>query len=129
MLTPENLAILKQKLLDEKDLVIKTLSKINLNVDSDLKDEVDIARVMEEHKKEIKIRERSAIKLKMINHALKKIDLDEDYGYCEGTGDLISINRLMVQPWCKYLVKYQEEKEKQQKYVRGYSDGESEITT
>ncbi len=41
----------------------------------------------------------------MIDAALRKID-DKTYGICEGTGQMISKERLEAQPWAKYSIEY-----------------------
>ncbi|WP_339048967.1 TraR/DksA family transcriptional regulator [Candidatus Mesenet endosymbiont of Phosphuga atrata] len=47
---------------------------------------------------------------KKINNALKKIDSGQ-YGYCEGTGEEIGIERLEIDPLALYCIEEQERQE------------------
>lgn len=49
--------------------------------------------------------------LSEINAALKRID-DGTFGICEGTGELISRNRLEANPWARYTIEHASRMEK-----------------
>ena len=49
--------------------------------------------------------------LSEINAALKRID-DGTFGICEGTGELISRNRLEANPWARFTIEYASRMEK-----------------
>ena len=56
-----------------------------------------------------------------IDHAIEKIDTGE-YGFCEGTGEVIPKRRLELRPWCRHSVKYKEQLERMKKSGRGVAD-------
>ncbi len=84
-------------------------------------DEVDLASATVEQNLTFKLLDRDRKLMAEIEHALAKIDTGE-YGYCEGTGEVIPKRRLEVRPWCKYSVKYKEQLEKRKKSGRGVGD-------
>ena len=52
--------------------------------------------------------------LNQIELALRKI-AEEEYGFCEGTGEPISKKRLALRPWTRYSIEYKEELERRKK--------------
>jgi len=60
-------------------------------------DPADRATIEEEHALELRTRDRERKLLKKVQSALQRIESGE-YGYCEETGDLIGIPRLLARP-------------------------------
>ena len=81
---------------------------------NELADELDIASVNVEQTVIFKLLDREQRQLAQINHAIKKIETG-DFGYCEGTGDPIPKKRLLITPWTRYSVAYQENLEMMKK--------------
>ncbi len=109
----------KQKLLEKAK---NTVASGNIRLDKDeMYDEVDLASATVEQNLTFKLLDRDRKLLGEINHALSKIATGE-YGYCEGTGELIPRRRLEVRPWCKYSVKFKEQLERRKKSGRGVGD-------
>ncbi|MCB9748964.1 MAG: TraR/DksA family transcriptional regulator [Myxococcales bacterium] len=74
-------------------------------------DDVDSATVEQNQKLLLKLSTKERKLLKLIDNALGKLERGE-YGYCEGTGDLIAYRRLEARPWVRYSVAYQEQLER-----------------
>ena len=126
--TPEDLEYFRTLLLTEKDNIIKkaeqTVKSGNIELDkNEMLDEVDLASATTEQNLTFKLLDRDRKLLSAIERALKKID-DGEYGYCEGTGELIPKRRLEVRPWCRHSVKYKEQLERMKKSGRGVADEE-----
>ena len=60
-------------------------------------DPADRATIEEEHALELRTRDRERKLIKKVQQALARIESGE-YGYCEETGDLIGISRLLARP-------------------------------
>lgn len=109
----------KQKLLEKAKT---TVASGNIRLDKDeMYDEVDLASATVEQNLTFKLLDRDRKLLGEVNHALSKIGTGE-FGYCEGTGELIPKRRLEVRPWCKYSVKFKEQLERRKKSGRGVGD-------
>lgn len=126
--TPEELEHFRSLLMKEKiHIMQKSEQRVksgNIELDkNEMLDEVDLASVTTEQDLTFKLLDRDRKLLKAIERALGKIDAG-DYGYCEGTGDLIPKRRLEVRPWCRHSVKYKEQLEKMKKSGRGVGDEE-----
>ena len=126
--TQEDLEYFRTLLLTEKDNIIKkaeqTVKSGNIELDkNEMLDEVDLASATTEQNLTFKLLDRDRKLLTAIERALKKID-DGEYGYCEGTGELIPKRRLEVRPWCRHSVKYKEQLERMKKSGRGVADEE-----
>lgn len=78
---------------------------------NEMTDQVDIASVSVEQNVIFKLLDRDRLQLSEIHRAIKKIETG-DYGYCEGSGDVIPHKRLELAPWTRYSVQYQEQLEK-----------------
>lgn len=79
---------------------------------NEMTDQVDIASVSVEQNVIFKLLDRDRLLLSEIHRAIQKIETG-DYGYCEGSGDVIPHKRLELAPWTRYSVQYQEQLEKQ----------------
>jgi len=65
----------------------------------------DSASDIEEREKNYKIYEIESHALREIEDALQAMETGE-YGYCQGTGEPIELERLRVKPWARFSVKY-----------------------
>ncbi|MBF0440399.1 MAG: TraR/DksA family transcriptional regulator [Oligoflexales bacterium] len=128
--TREELEHFRTLLLKEKAFLLeKSEERVksgNIELDkNEMLDEVDLASVTTEQDLTFKLLDRDRKLLRAIEHALEKIDTGE-FGYCEGTGELIPKRRLEVRPWCRHSVKYKEHLERMKKTGRGVGDEEVE---
>jgi DnaK suppressor protein len=126
--TKEELERFKALLIEEKDKILQkadqTVRGGNIELDkNEMMDEVDLASATTEQNLTFKLLDRDRKLLAEINHALFKLE-NGDYGYCEGTGELIPKRRLEVRPWCRHSVKFKEQLEKMKKTGRGVADEE-----
>jgi len=124
MLTDQELSYFKTKLEIKLKEIIERLKVSNdLTLDTnEMSDDADLASVVERQTFTEQMLKRDGDLLREIQDALIRIESGE-YGYCEGSGDEISRNRLELQPWCRYTVPYQERLEKlKRKGGRGITD-------
>ncbi len=124
--TKNELENFRKLLTEEKEKILKksesTVGSGNIQLDTnEMADEVDLASQTVEQTLTFKLLDRDRKLLGEIEHALNKID-NGDYGYCEGTGELIPKRRLEVRPWCRHSVKFKEQLEKLKKSGRGVAD-------
>lgn len=80
-------------------------------------DLADRASAETDHALELRTRDRERKLISKINKALKRIDEDE-YGYCEETGDPISIPRLIARPVATLSLEAQERHERKERTMR-----------
>jgi DnaK suppressor protein len=77
-------------------------------------DPADRATLEEEHALELRARDRERKLLKKIEAALIRID-EEEYGWCEETGEPIGLERLLARPTATLSIEAQERREMRQK--------------
>ena len=77
-------------------------------------DPADRATIEEEHALELRTRDRERKLMKKIDQALVRID-DNNYGWCEETGDPIGVPRLIARPTATLSVEAQQRRELKQK--------------
>lgn len=80
-------------------------------------DLADRASAETDHALELRTRDRERKLINKINSALKRID-DEEYGYCEETGDEIGVARLEARPVATMTLEAQEMHERNEKIHR-----------
>ena len=110
-------AFFKKKLIEWKDEIIKSNSKILfVNEDQEISspDVVDQAASQTEKTIEMRTINRQRKLLTKIDKAIKRID-DDTYGYCEETGEPIGIKRLIARPIATLSIEAQEKHEKNEK--------------
>ncbi len=110
----EELAEFRQLLLDERERVMARLRMRVSEAVGDtqaMPDESDQAQQLTEQAYMLRLADKEQKLLKLIDKALKKFAEDE-YGFCEGTGDLINPARLRLRPWTRYSIEYKEEQER-----------------
>lgn len=87
---------------------------------TEMADEVDLSSVTTEHNLQFQLLDRDRSLVAEIDHAIEKIQTG-DYGYCEGTGEAIPKKRLLLSPWTRYSVIYQERLERERKHQNVFS--------
>lgn len=118
---------LVEKLNSERSKILNHLNdlKNNANHDKDelVGDSADIASIESSKASIAQLGEREKKVLKLINHALNKINNEpKEYGICEYSGEEIPLARLKISPWAKYTV---EAKEEIERHERGFSKNKS----
>jgi DnaK suppressor protein len=103
----------RNQLLKESEDTIKNLQDGN-NTEADL---IDVASSELERNLELKARERQRRLLNKIDEALQRIEKGT-YGYCEETGDPISLRRLEARPIATLTVEAQERHERRARLYR-----------
>jgi len=78
----------------------------------------DRASAETDHALELRTRDRERKLINKINKALERIATDDDFGYCEETGDEISIPRLKARPIATLSIEAQERHERMEKTHR-----------
>lgn len=103
----------RQQLLEETNEAIKHLKEVN-GTETDI---VDIASNEIERSIELRARERQRKLINKIDEALQRIE-NGTYGYCEETGDPISIRRLEARPIATLSLEAQERHERSERLYR-----------
>jgi DnaK suppressor protein len=80
-------------------------------------DPADRASAETDHALELRTRDRERKLITKINEALLRID-EEEYGYCEDTGEPISVARLEARPIATMSLEAQERHERKEKTHR-----------
>ena len=114
------LGFFRQRLLDMKAELLRNASDTaerlrELTIPSD---PADRATLEEEHALELRARERERKLLAKVEAALRRIE-DRSYGYCEETGELIGIPRLLARPTASLTIDAQDRRERSQKTFAG----------
>ena len=127
--TYEELLAFKQRLTEEKAKIVQKAKQAvesgSIALDTnEMMDEVDLASATIEQNLTFRLLDRERKLLTEIEHALHKITTG-DYGYCEGTGEVIPKKRLELTPWTKHSVKHKEHLERAKKSGRGVGDDDS----
>ena len=108
------------KLMDRKNKLLKESSQTLINLqkeeNSAKPDITDRATEEIDRSFELRTRERERKLINKIDSALKRID-DGNYGYCEETGEAISIKRLEARPVATLSLEAQEMHEKKEKKI------------
>lgn len=114
------LAYFRQKLEDWKQEILDGSKTTigNLQEDSaSLPDLVDRASAESDKALELRTRDRQRKLINKIDAAIRRID-DGSYGYCEMTGDPISLGRLEARPTATLSLEAQEAHERKEKTLR-----------
>ena len=119
-MNPRQQAYFRRKLLDWKDSILResrgTLAQ--LQVDSLREPDVtDRASSETDWGIELRTRDRQRKLISKIDAAIRRID-DGEYGYCEVTGEPISLARLEARPVATMTVEAQERHERNEKVSR-----------
>ncbi|WP_374764507.1 RNA polymerase-binding protein DksA [Yunchengibacter salinarum] len=119
-MNPRQVEYFRRKLLAWKDDIIKDSSETLQNLQNDDLREPDIAdRASSETdwSVELRTRDRQRKLIAKIDAALNRID-EGEYGYCEVTGEPISLRRLDARPIATMTVEAQEAHERAEKVHR-----------
>src|SRR6201746_1413252 len=111
----------KDEILRESKITLQTLQEENVNHP----DLADRASSETDRAIELRARDRQRKLISKIDAALQRIE-DNTYGYCEETGEPISLKRLEARPIATLSVEAQERHEKREK---GYRDEEFKPST
>ncbi|MBK67095.1 MAG: RNA polymerase-binding protein DksA [Rickettsiales bacterium] len=103
----------REELLRESSDTIKDLQQENLQKP----DITDRASAETDHALELRTRDRERKLINKINKALRKIE-EGEYGYCEETGEPISVARLKARLTAQYTIEAQERHERKEKVTR-----------
>ena len=109
----QNLLKWRSELLVESNETIKEMQEDNLQKP----DIADRASAETDHALELRTRDRERKLISKINSALEKIE-DGSYGYCEETGEPISIARLEARPIATLSLEAQERHERKERTQR-----------
>lgn len=109
----------RQKLLDWKDEILRSSRETleNLQESEQHPDIADRATSESDRALELRARDRQRKLIAKIDEALERIE-NGTYGYCEETGDPISIKRLDARPIATLSVEAQERHERREKIYR-----------
>ncbi|MDQ3088909.1 MAG: TraR/DksA C4-type zinc finger protein [Acidobacteriota bacterium] len=103
-----NLAEIKEKLIDERELLIEKLKGNDLSVDaSETPDPVDLAVRNYSKNVMLAVSENESRQLLLINEALTRL-ADDEYGVCQNCEKDINPKRLNAVPWARYCLNCQE---------------------
>ncbi len=103
-----NLEEIKDKLITEKESLLRKLSNKNLSIDdSEMPDPVDLAVTNYSKKVMLSVSENESRQLMLINDALERIE-DGEYGLCQNCEEEIVEKRLNAVPRAKYCLACQE---------------------
>ena len=111
------LAFFKFKLSELRDSILKSASETTEHMRDDsavVPDPTDRATIEEEHALELRTRDRERKLLKKIQQSLTRIE-QEDYGYCDETGEPIGVSRLIARPTASLSLEAQQRRELKQK--------------
>lgn len=103
-----NLEEIKDKLITEKESLLRKLGSKNLSIDdSEMPDPVDLAVTNYSKNVMLSVSENESRQLMLINDALERIE-DGEYGLCQNCEEEIVEKRLNAVPWAKYCLACQE---------------------
>jgi DnaK suppressor protein len=103
----------KQSILDETNLTIEGMQEGTRNIP----DIADRASEETDRALELRTRDRQRKLISKIDSALRRID-EGEYGYCEDTGEPISLKRLDARPIATLSLEAQERHERREKVHR-----------
>ena len=119
-MNPTQLAYFRQKLMDWKNDILRESAETLHNLQEDNLREPDIAdRASSETdwSVELRTRDRQRKLVSKIDSALRRIE-EGEYGYCEVTGEPISLRRLDARPIATMTIEAQEAHERAEKVHR-----------
>jgi len=113
-------AYFRRKLLNWRDEILRSTKETLEHLQNDSEQHADIAdRATSESERalELRARDRQRKLISKIDEALARID-DGTYGYCEETGEPISLKRLDARPIATLSVEAQERHERRERVYR-----------
>jgi len=107
-MTKLNTKDIKQKLLNEREVLIQKLKGNDLSVDdSETPDPVDLAVRNYSKNVALAVSENESRQLTQIDEALTRLD-DDEYGSCQNCEKPINPKRLAAIPWARFCLDCQE---------------------
>jgi DnaK suppressor protein len=119
-MNPRQLAYFRRKLLDWKDDILREARETLQTLQSESLREPDVtdrASSETDWSIELRTRDRQRKLISKIDAALRRIE-DGEYGYCEVTGEPISLQRLEARPIATMTLEAQEKHERLEKVTR-----------
>lgn len=119
-MNPRQLAFFRRKLLEWKDSILREASLTLETLKAEPLREPDVndrASSETDWGIELRTRDRQRKLISKIDAALRRIDTG-DYGYCEVTGEPISLQRLEARPIATMTLEAQERHERDEKITR-----------
>ncbi|PWR19792.1 RNA polymerase-binding protein DksA [Zavarzinia compransoris] len=119
-MNPRQREYFRRKLLAWRDEILRESQETLLHLQEDTVAEPDLAdRASAESERalELRTRDRQRKLIGKIDAALRRIE-DGEYGYCEETGDPISLRRLDARPIATLSIEAQERHERREKTYR-----------
>ena len=115
-LTAEEIEEFRIRLVEERENIQQRLNEriSEMQDDERAADELDQAGKLSDQAFTLRLADKERKLLNQIELALRKI-AEDDYGYCEGTGEPITKKRLALRPWTRYSIEYKEELERRKK--------------
>ncbi len=120
-MNPVMLEYFRQRLIDWREELIResehTIADTLQTTELQKPDLADRASAETDHALELRTRDRERKLINKINQALDRID-EGEYGYCEETGEQISLRRLDARPIAMLSLEAQERHERREKVHR-----------
>ena len=111
-MTAANLKKTKERLLNERELLIEKLKGNDLSIDdSETPDPVDLAVRNYSKNVMLAVSENESRQLVLVDEALLRLE-DDEYGQCQNCEKSINQKRLAAIPWARYCLDCQELVEK-----------------
>jgi len=121
-MNPVMLQYFRQKLIEWRQELLReseeTIQNTLQGTELQKPDVADRASAETDHALELRTRDRERKLISKINKAIARIDNDEEYGYCEETGEPISIPRLKARPIATMSLEAQELHERMERTQR-----------
>ncbi len=111
------LAFFKHKLVELRTSILASATSTTEHLRDDttvVPDPTDRATIEEEHALELRTRDRERKLLKKIQQSIHRID-QGDYGYCDETGEVIGVSRLIARPTATLSLEAQQRRELKQR--------------
>lgn len=114
------LAFFRARLVAERDALLESAHQTTEHLQDFVAtpDPADRASQEEDHTLELRVRDRERKMLHKIDQAIERID-NENYGWCEESGEPIGIPRLLARPTASFSVEAQERHEIRRKMKGG----------
>lgn len=120
-MNPVMLEFFRQRLIQWREELLRessaTIHNTLQNTELQKPDLADRASAETDHALELRTRDRERKLISKINEALLRIE-DDSYGYCEETGEPISVPRLLARPIATLSIEAQERHERMEKTQR-----------
>ncbi|MDI2090949.1 RNA polymerase-binding protein DksA [Commensalibacter oyaizuii] len=119
-MNPRQQEYFKQKLEKWRDSLLQNSTEALNHLSEDRPTDIDLndrASSETDRALELRTHDRARKLLNKIDHALRKIE-EGSYGYCEATGEPISLKRLEARPVATLSIEAQEQHERKEKIYR-----------